>query len=82
MGKLEIGCTLSRHKQIGVNAVIDARGGMQALNDLTEEDISLRRDKNNIRNAQQNRVRFYQFNSKFFRRNIKRVEHLLSTYED
>jgi hypothetical protein len=79
---LDIGCTLYRHQILGVNAVVNARGGRQQLNDLTQEDIELRRDAQKIRDWQSSHICFYQFNSRFFRRHQKRVQHLLSSYED
>lgn len=77
-----MGCTYSRHQQIGIDAVVNARGGQWQLNDLTIDEIELRRDAQKIRAWQSSRVRFYQFNSKFFRRHKKRLEHLLSDYDD
>ena len=78
--KLQIGCTLGRHAQLGIDAVINARGGLQALNDLPQEQIEMERDARNIGLASS--VRFYQFNSRFFRRHQGRVAHLLSRYDD
>lgn len=34
----------ARHKQIGIHAVVNARGSMQHLNELSQEEIELRRD--------------------------------------
>lgn len=78
---LNIGCTAARHKQLGIHAVINARGGNQQLNCQTIEDIELKRDARKIGDWLNNRVRFYQFNSKHFRK-AKGVQHLLSSYED
>lgn len=82
---LYLGCTRSRHEQLGVHAVVNARAGHQHLNHLTDDDWNLIRDARSIRDRITNRVRFYQFNSKFFRRrrNFRRVKHLLSSrHED
>jgi len=79
--KLDLGCTKFRHEQIGIHAVVNARAGMQYLNDLTIEDIELKRDARKIQDKLNKRVRFYQFNSKFFRKS-KHVQYLLSSYDD
>jgi len=82
MDHLYLGCTKARHAEIGIHAVINARGSRQDLNDLTPEDIELMRDADHIHNRIGNRVRFYQFNSRFFRRNQSKLQHLLSSYND
>jgi hypothetical protein len=79
---LDLGCTLHRARILGIDAVVNARGGQRNLNDMSIEEIELRRDAWKIRDWLSGRVRFYQFNSKFFRRNLARVGHLLSTRED
>lgn len=79
---LAIGCTAMRHKAIGIHAVVNARGGLQCLNQQTMEDIALMRDGLRIRARLERRVRFYQFESRFFRRHIGRVGHLLSRPDD
>lgn len=79
---LYLGCTKAVHDRIGIHAVVNARGGLQHLNQPTIEDIELKRDAQKIRDWQAKRVRFYQFNSRFFRRHINRVQHLLSSYSD
>lgn len=79
---LYLGCTKTRHAQIGVHAIVNARAGLQCLNDLTQEDIEIRRDADKIRKRIENRIRFYQFNSKFFRRHQSRFQHLISSYDD
>lgn len=79
---LHIGCTVERHRQIGINAVVNARAGLQHLNDLSQEDIELRRDAQRIRDRVERRVRMYQVCSRFFRRNRDRIEHLMDRYED
>lgn len=78
---LNLGCTIARHKQLGIHAVINARGGNQHLNNLSINDIELRRDARNIQNKIDNRVRFYQFNSKHFRK-AQQVQKYLSSYND
>ncbi len=77
-----LGCTRARHAQIGVHAIVNARGGMPELNDLTNEDWALRRDARAIRDRVEKRIRFYQFNSRFCRRHAAHLEHLLSRYDD
>ena len=75
---LNIGCTVERHRQIGVNAVVNARAGRQDLNDVTIEDVEMMRDAIKIRQRLESRIAIHQFNSKFARRNIERLAHLLS----
>lgn len=79
---INIGCTLYRHQMLGVNATVNARGGMQQLNDLTQEDIELQRDARKIRDCKTSRICFYQFSSRFCRKHQNRLQHLLSSYED
>lgn len=79
--KLNLGCTKLRHKQIGVHAAINARAGRQHLNDLSIEDIEMIRDARKIKDKLSSRIRFYQFNSKHFRK-AAQVQHLLSNYND
>ena len=79
---LFLGCTASRHATLGVDAIINARAGLQVLNDLTIDEIELMRDAQKIRARVESRVRFYQFNSKFFRRHQSRMQHLISQIED
>lgn len=79
---LYLGCTSHRHKQLGVNAVVNARAGLQHLNDLSIEDIEMQRDARKIQDHIRTRVRFYQFNSRFFRRHQARLQHLVSSYND
>lgn len=81
MKTLHIGCTAARHKQIGIHAVVNARGGNQHLNSLTNEDIEMKRDARKIHDRLNSRIRFYQFNSKHFRK-AGTVHHLLSDYND
>ena len=70
------------HQMLGIHAVVNARAGLYELNNLTNEDIEMRRDADKINNRLQNRVRFYQFNSKHFRKQQTRLAHLLSSYDD
>lgn len=79
---LNLGCTAARHKELGIIAVINARAGLQHLNDQTIEDIELMRDARAIRDRINSRVRFYQFNSKFCRRHIAKLSHLLARHDD
>lgn len=75
--RLYLGCTLFRARCLGVEAIVNARGGRQDLNDLTQEDIELRRDAQKILDHREHSVIIRQFNSKFLRRNRARVAHLL-----
>lgn len=68
-----LGCTKMKAQQIGVNAQINARGGEFWRNDDTLDEIEMQRDGNKM---------FYQVNSKFFRKNKNRIEHLISSYND
>ena len=79
---LNLGCTIARHQRLGIIAVINARAGRQDLNDQSLDDIELERDARKIKDRLLNRVRFYQVNSKFFRRHINRIAHLISRYDD
>lgn len=79
---LDLGCTVARHKQIGVNAIVNARAGLQNLNDLSIEDIELRRDARKIRQHAAERVIIHQFNSRFLRRHRNRVRHLISDWSE
>lgn len=82
MKTLNLGCTRHRYKQIGIDAIINARGGLQHLNDLFLDDIEMMRDSIAIRRRISERVRFYGFDSKAFRRNQTRLAHLVSDYND
>lgn len=77
---LYLGCTLARHKQIGIDAVINARGGLQHLNDRSIEEIKLMRDGIKIKQKKEFRVAIHQFNSKFCRRNQSKLNHLISDW--
>lgn len=81
MKTLYLGCTEFRHQQIGINAVVNARAGLQCLNNPTIEDVEMLRDARKVREKLASRTRFYQFNSKAFRRNLWRLGHLISSYE-
>ena len=76
-----LGCTATRHAQIGIDAIVNARGNEQWRNDREIEEIEMIRDGRKIKAHLTCRVRFYQFNSKFFRdRKITKVKHLLSDH--
>jgi len=79
---LHIGCTAERHRRIGIDVVVNARAGLQRLNDLTLDEIELERDGRAIKDRVQRRIRMYQVSSKFFRRHRNRIAHLLSSYDD
>lgn len=76
---IRLGCTWARHQRIGIDVVVNARGGLQHLNDDSIEEIELRRDAQKIRDWFSGRVTIHQFNSRYLRsRNIERVKHLLA----
>ena len=75
---LDLGCTLARHQQIGIDAVVNARAGIKHLNSISLEDIELRRDVWKIRDHAEKRIAIHQFNSKFARRHMDRLAHLIS----
>lgn len=77
-----LGCTAARHKRIGIDAVINARGAQQWRNDDTQEEIEMRRDSRKIADHKRDRVRFYQFNSRHFQKRLPQLQHLLSSSED
>jgi hypothetical protein len=79
---LRLGCTKARHDALGIHAVINARAGLQQLNDLTLDDIELYRDGQGIKDYQQRRIRWYGPHSKFFRRHRARIEHLIARCDD
>lgn len=79
---LYLGCTAARHAQLGIDAVVNARGGRQDLNDLTQEDIELRRDAQGVRNRIERRIRWYGPTSKTLRRQRDRLTHLIASYND
>jgi len=79
---IEIGCTITRHHQIGIDAIINARGKEQWRNDLTLDEIELRRDGRAIRSHLTDRIRFYQVNSKFYQRHFKQISHMIASYDD
>jgi hypothetical protein len=80
--QLQLGCTASRHRQIGIDAIINARGGLQFLNEQTMRDIELMRDGAGIRAHQKRRIRWYGPNSRFFRKHRARIEHMIARYDD
>lgn len=71
---LDLGCTEFRHSQIGINAIVNARAGLQHLNDFTHNEIELRRDARKVQEHSTNRVIIRQFNSK---QCAKRLQHLI-----
>lgn len=79
---LHLGCTVARHRQLGVHAVINARAGRQHLNTLSLDEVELRRDAQRIRDKVERRVRLYQLNSRYLRRRAERVHHLIDTLDD
>lgn len=79
---LYIGCTAARHKLLGVHAVVNARGGELWRNELTLDEIEQRRDGQRIKDRSQHRIRFYQVHSRFFRRHIDKIQHLISNYRE
>ena len=79
---LDLGCTVSQHKRIGINAVINARGGQQWRNDLNRiQEVEERRDAQAIRRRVSERVRFYGYGSRTFRRRPE-LARFLSSYND
>ena len=79
---LYLGCTVARHRAIGIHAVINARGGRLDLNDLTLDEIEMKRDACAVRARIDARVRFYQVTSRFFCRHQARIAHLISDRND
>lgn len=80
--KLNLGCTIERHREIGVHAVINARSGRQDLNDLTLREIDQLRDSWAIAAKKRSRTKIYQWNSRVFRRRSSELAHLVSDYRD
>lgn len=75
---LRVGCTLERHREIGVHAAINARAGEQWRNacpwhswDLQE--VNRVRDAEKVRAWRCNHVRFRQFGSRWFRRHLGHI---------
>ena len=62
--QLHLGCTLARHKQLGIHAVVNARSGLQALN--APDDCAMWRDCQKIRS----RVRVHRFETRFCRKHF------------
>lgn len=80
---LLLGCTAARHAELGIDAVVNARGGRgHELNNETHEEIEARRDANRIRDRLTRRVRVYQFCSRAFRRAPADIQAMLSSYSD
>jgi hypothetical protein len=80
--RLNLGCTIERHRALGVHAVVNARSGRQDLNDLTIQDVEQMRDARNIYMRRSSRVRFYQWNSRAFQRRSGELAHLVSDYRE
>lgn len=81
MKRLYLGCTLEQHQRIGIDAVVNARGGQQWRNSDTIEEDEMARDAWKVRDRLQRRVRIYQFNSRHFKRRPE-LRSLLSNYGD
>lgn len=79
---LDLACTLARHRQLGAHAAVNARAGEQWRNFTTLDETEQMRDARKVRARIAERVRFYQFNSRFFRRHAARFSHLISRYDD
>ena len=79
---LVLGCTEWRHQRIGIDAVVNARGGEQWRNDMTQEQIEIERDGRRIKDHSKHGVRFYQVCSRFFRKHQHRISHLLARRDD
>jgi hypothetical protein len=79
---LNIGCTIDKARQLGIDAIVNARAGLQRLNSDTMDDIELYRDGQGIKDYQQRRIRWYGPHSKFFRRHRARIEHLIARRDD
>lgn len=76
--RLDLGCTAARHAVIGIDAVVNARGGEQWRNDQTIEAIEIIRDGRAIKSWLSSRIRFYGFNSRFFRKHAGKMTYMLS----
>jgi hypothetical protein len=79
---LNIGTNIDNARRIGIDAIVNARAGLQHLNRSTLDDIELYRDGQGIKDYQQRRIRWYGPHSKFFRRHRDRIEHLIASYDD
>lgn len=81
---LQLGCTAARHHRLGIDVVVNARAGLQHLNDVTLDEIELERDGRALKDRVQRRIRMYQVCSRFFRRprNYARIAHLIATRDD
>ena len=80
--RLNLGCTVERHRALGVHAVVNARSGRQDLNDLTLREIDQLRDSWAIADKKRNRTKIYQWNSRAFRRRSGELAHLLSDWKE
>lgn len=83
---LNLNCTRARHLQLGAHAPINAKICEQWRNDPSDgyngkHDgyIDLLRDSDDLRRILNQRVRVYQFRTRWFRR---RFAHLLARHDD
>ena len=77
--RLYVGCTAARHAELGIHAIINARGGMQYLNDhpidtRNQQEMEMWRDAWKVIAYREQRVIIHQFGSRWFRR---RLSHLI-----
>lgn len=79
--RLNLQCTVKRHEQIGVHAVINAAAGMAHVNQPSDEDWRMIRDQRSIQDRLIRRVRFYQFESKACRKRPE-LQKLISRHDD
>ena len=80
--QLVLGCTAARHHSIGIDAVINARGGEQWRNDFTDDDRALANDARHLRAHQQQGLMVFNVYARFFRRHKSSIQHMLTSYED
>lgn len=80
--KLYLACAVSQHLHLGAHAPINARAGEHWRNWESQEETERKRDARKIKDRITSRVRFYQLNSKFFRKHRARFKHLISTYDE
>lgn len=70
-----VGCTVSRHHDLGAHAGINARSGEPWRNSMSDLDWRLFRDGNQVRDIRAIQLIAYQFETRWFR---KRFSHLLT----
>jgi hypothetical protein len=79
---LRLGCTLEQHARMGIDAVVNARGGEIWRNDLDViEENEMARDAWKVRDKLERNVTIYQFNSRHFRRRPE-LQSLLTSRSD